>query len=142
MVNSVMSVFQKQSHLGTVKTARLGADCNRPSNQCNQGEGPWWHWRSHQAMTLSLHPSSPQLEPGEHCACTQNDLWVLGRHTLCYLGLRETEAGWQGQPTASPTYLLGAAAVSEAAGEPGCPLCMVPAAFSLAPLGLQLLCQA
>lgn len=92
-------------------------------------------------MNLSLYCPSPQLEPGKHRACTENDLWVFSHDTLCYLGLRETEAVRQSQPTASPTYLAGSAAVSEAAGKPGCTLCMVPASFSLAPLGLQLLCQ-
>ena len=58
-------------------------------------------------MTLCLYPSSPQLEPGEHCVCTQHNLWVLSRGTLCYLGLRETEAAWQGQPTASPCTRRG-----------------------------------
>lgn len=140
-VSSVRSVFQKQSDLDTVETARVGAGCSRCSNQCSQGESPWRHRRSHQAMTLSLHPSSLQLEPGEHCTCTRHDLWVLSHSTLCSLGLRETEAVWQGQPTPSPTYLVGSAAGSEAAGELGCTLCMVTASFSLAPLGLQPLCQ-
>lgn len=140
MVNSVRSVFHKQSDLDTVETARVGAGCSRPSNQCNQGESPWRHQRSHQAMALSLYPSSPQLEPGEHCTCTQNDLWVLSRGTLLS-GVKRDRSIVAVPAHCQPHIHGGSAAVSEAAGEPGCTLCMVPAPFSLGPLGLQLLCQ-
>ena len=80
--STVSALSSRKSDLDTVKTARVGADCSRPSNQHNRGESPWRHRRCHQAMTLSLYPSSPQLEPGEHCACTQNYLWVLSHGTL------------------------------------------------------------
>lgn len=139
-VNTFRSAVQKQSDLDAVETARVGASCSRPSNQHNQGESPWRHWRSHQAMTLSLCNPSPELEPGEHCVCTRSDLQVPSRGTL--LSGVETAAVWQGQPIGSPCgAMVGPAAVSEAAGEPGCMLCMVPASFSSAPHRLQLLGQ-
>lgn len=128
-----------ETDLDTVKTAKVGTDCSRLSNQHSQGESPWKHRRRHQAMTLPFYPS-PQLEPEEHCVCTQTDLCVLNHGSLLS-GVKRDRSSATGSAHCSPTHLARSAASSEAAGEPGCTLCVVPAPLSLAPLGLHLLCQ-
>lgn len=124
-----------ETNLDTVKTATVGTDCSRLSNQCSRGESPWKHRRRHRPLC-----PSPQLEPEEHCVCTQNDLWVLNHGTLLS-GVKRDWSSETGSAHCSLTHLARSAASSEAAGELGCTLCVVPAPLSLGPFGLQLLCQ-
>lgn len=54
-------------------------------------------------MTLPFYPS-PQLEPEEHCVCTQTDLWVLNHGSLLS-GVKRDWSNVTGSAHCSPTHL-------------------------------------
>lgn len=89
------SVLQKYKHTPNPTVLYTTGHCHHSKggnrllqtlNQHNQEEAPWKHQRSRSVVpSLSC---SLQLEPGEHCACTECDFGCSAT-VLCYLVLRD-----------------------------------------------------